>query len=417
MAMEPELPLLAIVHSAKSVSAFDLAAAAEGLCRVGFVVDGPERSMLRLLRHFGPVVDTAGLSQSEAVEEIRAIAPLGITTFLDDLLPRTAVFASDLGGFPFHSPEVTATLVDKFRQREALQLAGVPGPRFFSVGPDEDLDALKIEESRDEFPVVIKPRGGAASRETTMAANPHELLEALRRARALQHEAVIVEEYLKDFEPASNAEFASFVSVESVLGAGKLRHLAVAGKFPLAPPFREGGHFTPSHLSAETLEAVLDMVEIAVRALGISVGGLHTEVKLTPAGPRIVEINGRTGGGPVPEVLSVAGGGSLIKAAMEVALGQLPSDEGLFPCERVGFKINVQPPMSAQRVTSVEGLDAVAGLPGILQVNLRHNVGDPVNWRLGTEELVLDILGEATDLEAMQAMRRRVDDLLSISYD
>jgi biotin carboxylase len=415
MATESELPLLAIFHSASSVSAFDLAAAAEGLCRLGFVVDGSDRSTLRLLRHFGPVVDTAGLSPAEAVDEVRAIDPKGITTFQDELLPHTAALAQALR-LPFHSPEVTATLVDKYRQREALQLAGVPGPRFFTVRSEEDLDALKIDD-HEEFPVVIKPTNGSASRETTMATNARELLDALRRARAQQHEAVIVEEYLQDVEAGSNPGVASFVSVESVAGAGRLRHVAVSGKLPLAPPFREGGHFTPCQLPAESLEPVLDMVQRAVRALGISVGGLHTEVKLTPAGPRIIEVNGRTGGGALPEILSVAGGGSLLRAAMDVALGSAPSEERLARCERVGFKINIQPPMSAQRVTSIDGLDAVGALPGILQVNLRRRVGDAVDWRLGTDELVVDVLGVAPDLDQMLAIRRRVDDLLSITYE
>jgi biotin carboxylase len=414
MATASDLPVVAVVHNAKSVSSFDLAAASAGLCQIGFVVDGAEKSQLRLLRHFGPVADITGLSRSEAAAEVRAFAPAGITTFLDSLILPTASLAEDLG-LPYHSADVGATLVDKYRQREALQRAGIPGPRFV-VEPDTDVTEDSIGHEL-AFPVVVKPRIGAASRGITMATDRDQLVDALDRARKVGAGAMILEEYLPDMEPALDPDFAGFVSVESVMGAGKLRHLAVMGKLPLTPPFRESGHFTPSHLSEALLDGVLAMVQSAVEGIGIDIGGLHTEVKLTPAGPRIVEVNGRTGGGGVPDVLKAAGGCSLLEAAMRVALGEAPSDGGLAPCERVGFKINVQPPMWAQRVASVEGLAEVAALPGILGANLLRRPGDPVDWRLGTDENVVNIVGAVADLDQLRATRREVDQLLLISYE
>jgi biotin carboxylase len=412
MATTSDFPVVAVVHNAKSVSSFDLAAAADGLCQIGFVVDGVERSQLRLLRHFGPVADITGRNRSEAAAEVRALAPDGITTFLDGLIPSTASLAEDLG-LPYHSIDVAAILVDKYRQREALRQAGIPGPRFVVSEPDDDgTEALELA-----FPVVVKPRRGAASRETTMATDRAELFDALERARKVSAGAMIIEEYLPDLEPALDPDFAGFVSVESVTGAGRFRHLAVTGKLPMAPPFRESGHFTPTHLPDALLDEVLTLVQAAVEGIGIVIGGLHTEVKLTPAGPRIIEVNGRTGGGGVPDVLKAAGGYSLLEAAMRVALGETPSDGGLAPCERVGFKINVQPPMWAQRVTSVEGLADVAALPGILGANLLRRPGDSVDWRLGTDENVVNILGVVPDLDALRAIRREVDERLSISYD
>jgi biotin carboxylase len=412
MATASDLPVVAVVHNAKSVSSFDLAAAATGLCQIGFVVDGAERSQLRLLRHFGPVADITGLSRSEAAAAVRALAPAGITTFLDALILPTALLAEDLG-LPYHSPDVGAILVDKYRQREALQQAGIPGPRFVIIEPEDD-----VTHDQDlTFPVVVKPLHGAASRETTMVANRAELIDALDRARKVGAGAMILEEYLPDLAPALDPDFAGFVSVESVMGAGELRHLAVTGKLPLAPPFRESGHFTPSHLPEALLDEVLAMVQAAVEGIGVVIGGLHTEVKLTPAGPRIIEVNGRTGGGGVPDVLNAAGGGSLLGAALRVALGGAPGNGGLAPCEQVGFKINVQPPVWAQQVASVEGLAEVAALPGILGANLLRGPGDSVDWRLGTDENVVNIVGAVADLDALRAIRRAIDELLSISYE
>lgn len=411
MSTAADLPLLAIVHNSDSVSSFDLAEAATGLCRILFVLDG-DPSMARLLHHFGPVTDITGLGAAEAAARVRALEPDGIATFIDALLLRTAALADDLG-LRFHSPDVAATLVDKYRQREVLQRAGLPGPRFRRIDAGdmtpEDLGADL------EYPVVVKPQAGAASRETTLAVDRDHLLDAVARARAVGIGAMVVEDYLPDSEAAMDPDYASFVSVESVMGEGRLRHLAVMGKFPLAPPFRETGHFTPSQLPPATAEEVLDAVGAAVLGIGIAVGGLHTEVKLTPAGPRIIEVNGRTGGA-VPNVLSAAGGCSLLESAMRVALGQSPGDGGLSPCSRVGYKINEQPPVWAHVVHSVEGLDTVSELPGVLSVNLLRKPGDAVDWRLGSDEEVFHVLGAATDLDDLRAVRHRIDDLVSVSY-
>jgi len=158
------------------------------------------------------------------------------------------------------------------------------------------------------------------------------------------------------------------------------------------------------------------MVAVAIHGLGVVVGSLHSEVKLTPDGPRIIEINGRTGGG-VPDVLSAAGGCSLIEAAMRVALGQIPSNEGLSPCHRLGFRINVQPPMWARRIRSIEGTEALRALPEVQSVTLFRTAGDTVDWHLGTDEMVLALVGAVDDFDALRSIRQRVHEQLSISYE
>jgi biotin carboxylase len=402
---------LAVVQGVESINLFDLAAAAAGCCQVVSVLDGTP-SMARLLGHLGPVIDITGLGDAEAVAKVGDAAPVGIATFVDSDLPRTAALAKALG-LPFHPPEVAATLVDKHRQREALRAAGLPGPRFRELGPgDTAVDSLLGDLA---FPVVVKPSAGAASRETTLATDGQQLLDAVASARAAGFEAMVVEEYLEDSEVAMAPDFASFVSVESVIGGGRLRHLAVMSKLPLAPPFREGGHFTPSHLPPATIDEILEVVATAVHGIGIVIGGVHTEVKLTPSGPRIIEVNGRTGGA-VHDVLSQAGGCALIEAALRVALGETPSDEGLSPCDRVGFRINVQPPMSARQVDSIEGVEQVRGLSGIKSVTVLHPAGDAVDWRLGTDQQVLAVVGAVDNLADLETIRRQVGELVSVSY-
>ncbi len=55
-------------------------------------------------------------------------------------------------------------------------------------------------------------------------------------------------------------------------------------------------------------------------------------------------------------------------------------------------------------------------LPGVLSVNLLRKPGDAVDWRLGSDEEVFHVLGAATDLDDLRAVRHRIDDLVSVSY-
>ena len=86
-----------------------------------------------------------------------------------------------------------------------------------------------------------------------------------------------------------------------------ISHLALTGRFPLAENFRETGFFIPAALDEAEQDEVLRAGHGGHRGARGHVGCLHTEIKFTPDGPRIIEVNGRVGGG-VPEMIERAAG-------------------------------------------------------------------------------------------------------------
>jgi carbamoylphosphate synthase large subunit len=70
-----------------------------------------------------------------------------------------------------------------------------------------------------------------------------------------------------------------------------MTHFAITGKYPLLPPFRERGDFWPAWLTDDERDREGPLTSEALRALGITTGVAHTEIKLTPDGPRIIEVN------------------------------------------------------------------------------------------------------------------------------
>jgi hypothetical protein len=127
---------------------------------------------------------------------------------------------------------------------------------------------------------------------------------------------VLVEEYLGGPE----------VSVDAGWHHGRSWPAFVACKqlgFP--PSFEEVGHLVDGHdplLDDAELRGVLTAAHDAV---GFHTGWTHTEVRLTAAGPKVVEINARVGGDRIPEVARLALGVDAACAAAAIACGRAPA--------------------------------------------------------------------------------------------
>jgi biotin carboxylase len=401
------------------VPPFQIAEAASGLCELLWLVDEsvPEdASTRRLLRKVGTVVNTAGLSPEETVSVLRAHSPDGVVGYRDRDVLLLSFVAAELG-LDYHTPEVARRLVDKLCQREALRSAGLPTPLCWEVPPDRSPAAVEALAAAVEFPAVLKPRTASGSKYATPVADASDLVRqvATLPPQAGGETGMFVEQYLPGPAMRLDERFADYVSVESLVAHGEISHLATNGRFPLAEPFRETGTFIPADLAQAQQATVLEVATAALRALGVRTGGFHTEIKLTPSGPRVIEVNGRLGGG-VPEMLFQASGVSLLRLSIRVALGEPVVVDGPIMCARVGWRLMFQPPMRARRVVSIEGLDRLAERPGVSSVFLNRAPGDPVDWREGTGHYIYEATGVSADYDALLEINRFLHEEVSIVY-
>jgi biotin carboxylase len=321
-------------------------------------------------------------------------------------------------GLDYHTPEVARRLVDKILQREALRSAGLPSPLCWEVPADRDPAAIEALAAEVEFPAVLKPRIGSGGRYTMTVADAGDLVRqlALLPPRAGGETGMFVEQYLPSLPTGPCPRFGSYVSVESLVTTCQISHVAVTGRFPLAEPFRETGFFIPADLPPDQLAAVLQVATAALRAIGVKTGSFHTEIKLTPDGPRVIEVNGRIGGG-VPEMLFQASGVSIMRLSMRAALGQQVVVDGPVPCTRIGWCLLAQPPCSARRFVSIEGLDRLGERPGVNRVLLNRSPGDPVDSNEGIFQYIYSVYGVATDYEEVLEVNRFLHEEVSIVYD
>ena len=402
MSADDGQPLLVIGHGYRSAPVMQLVEAASDLCGILWLIDesGPDSAFTsRLLKKVGTVVNIAGLSLQETVSLLRTHAPDGVVAYRDEDVLLLASIAEELG-LQYRTPEVARRLLDKLLQRDALRKAGLPTPSCWALPADRDASTVEAFAAVVAFPAVLKPRIGSGGQFTMPVADAGDLVRsvALLPPHAGGDAGMFVEQYLAGMAAVPNDRFGSYVSVESLVSGGEISHLAVTGRFPTAEPFRETGFFIPAELPPAQLEAVLEVATAAVRALGLETGDSHTEIKLTPDGPRVLEVNGRIGGG-VPEMLLQASGVSIFELSMRVALGEAMAVAGPVPCAKVGWRFLFQPPTSAQRVVSIEGLDRLAALSGVNDIFVNRSPGDPIDWREGTRHYIYSVYGVSADYD------------------
>ncbi|MGN6198928.1 ATP-grasp domain-containing protein [Humibacter sp.] len=403
---------IAVLHHARSFFPLDVFQRTRDVAELIWVLDDSfvdDLTTNRLLRRLGTVVDIAGANDAEAAERIALARPDGILSFVDDQMPRAAAIAERLG-LRYHTPALARTLTDKGAQREALSRAGIPEPWYHVVAAHSPRDVLMDLADRLEFPCMLKPTTGMGSRGIRLLHDRTELLE-LTGTRT----AHVVEEYLPDRDDLP-AWAASYLSVETVVVNGLAHHVALTGRFPLAPPFRETGNFIPALADQRLTGRLTAMVDGAIEALCVKDSLLHTEIKLTPDGPRLIEINGRLGGRP-GFVLAEVSDINLFAVACQVAAGIPVQFDGWAPVTGVGFWLMMQPPIEARSISALEGLDGAAALEGVRTVDAKRGPGQDVDWREGTDGQVVTVRGAVPNHAALGELVLRLQKTLRLEYD
>ena len=409
-------PLVAVGYGPRCVPVMQLAEAAAGLCDLLWLINTsvPGMSeMTDLLNRVGAVVDLKGMSTEQAFKILADWEPDGMTTYLDAGMVELACVAEDLG-LPFHSPATAAALTDKARQRRALAAAGLDMPPCHLVRPYQSARELSAVEAEVGWPAVLKPRSAQGSRQTFLVRDGAEL-ENLLVALGPGRPEMVLEGYLPDDPARADGPYAGYVSVESVVADGDISHLALTGRFPPAENFRETGFFIPAALDNESRSAVMNLATRAINALGVGTGCLHTEVKFTPDGPRIIEVNGRLGGG-VPEMLERAAGVSLLDLTLRVALGEPVSVNGPVSTDRIGYRFFLQPPTVSATVTAIEGINDFSDRAEVDTVSVHQAPGAMLDWRDGSGNHIVAVVGSTDDEQQLRAAYRILHQQVTVTY-
>ncbi|MEU9201625.1 ATP-grasp domain-containing protein [Streptomyces sp. NPDC048332] len=288
----------------------------------------------------------------------------GVISSCDYYLPVAAGIAARLN-LPGPAPAAVENACRKDLARRVLAEAGVPGPRF-ALCRDH---AETVRAAREMgLPLVLKPVDLCAGMFVRRVDDEPGLAEAHRalmdfpvNARGQTRAPVaLLEEFLHGPE----------VSVETVTFDGRTEVVGVTDKSTGgAPAFVETGHMFPAALTDEDDRAARETAVRAVEALGLDAVVAHTEIKLTPDGPRVVEVNPRPAGNRITELVRHVTGIDLAAACVNVALGHAPDlrprATGLHSAA-IAFLV----PGAGGVLEGVDGVDEVGEAADVLELSV-----------------------------------------------
>jgi biotin carboxylase len=307
------------------------------------------------------------------VAEFARTFPVKAVVGVDDETTVAAAAIAFSLGLP-HVPIAAAVAArHKVTMRGALEEAAVPQPQFrlFSrdVPPEE-------AAARVTFPCVLKPTFLAASRGVIRANDRSEFVTAWNRISRILEEPevagkggpwareILVEDYVAGPE----------VAVEGLMRDGELSVLAFFDKpDPLEGPyFEETIYVTPSRLSEETQGAIARVAGHAALALGLRRGPIHAELRVTVAGPMVIEIAGRSIGGLCSRVLRFGAGMSLEELLLRDALSLPVADSSR---ESSAAGVMMIPIPAGGVLDEVAGVEEARHVTGIEEVTISAHLG------------------------------------------
>jgi biotin carboxylase len=312
-----------------------------------------------------------------AVRRIVAYAhdhPLTAILSVDDNASLIAAEASAALGLPHNSPQAAEAARDKFVMRTLLKQGGVRVPNFQLFSTADDVADVA---QRVLYPCVIKPLALNGSRGVIRADDADQLAAAIRRLSRLlltidpspDPKPYLVEDFIPGCE----------VALEGLLQHGELKVLALFDKpDPLDGPFfEETLYVTPSRLPPETQNAITQCTAESARALGLSSGPVHAELRINNQGPWLVEMAGRSIGGLCSQTLRFAHSAdvSLEELIVRQAIGlEIDAVER----ENRSGGVMMIPIPEAGLLRSIAGIDEAKAVTGIEDVQITAKLNYPL---------------------------------------
>jgi biotin carboxylase len=367
MTAEPPARILLLLPST-SYRAKDFIAAAHRR-DVLITIGSDQDSVFREIQGDGALtLDFGNLDDSVArIAKFHQDTPLSAVIGVEESTTLVAAAASKELGLAHNDPEAVSRANNKLSFRKELADAGLPGPaaRLFRSGEDAANVAKTIA-----YPCVLKPINLSASRGVIRADDPDQFVAAARRIRRMLSGANLEQNILiEDFWPGEE------IALEGILTEGDLTTLAIFDKpDPLdGPYFEETIYVTPSRHAPEDIERLTRMAEDACRAIGLTDGPVHAELRLSApdrrsnqSGPWVIEVAARSIGGLCSRSLSFGDGLSLEDIILDHALGVTtpPPDREIqasgvmmIPIPHSGTLISVSGEIEARNVTGITGLE------------------------------------------------------------
>ncbi len=239
----------------------------------------------------------------------------GIMTIASELSVPTVAYVAEKMALPGYGFDTATTILNKYRQREALARQGVPCPRFGIVR--NAAEAFSVAEDIG-FPAIVKPLESSGSRGVSLVSGPDTVERSFVRAASFStgEKGAIIEQFIEGRE----------IGGECLVYNGELAFFEITNKY-VNEHYVPCGHSVPTNLDSGTADAVRELIERCIGVFGLESGPVNMDVMITPEGPVLLEIGARLGGNCLPDVVSLGSGVDTVRAVIAMSLGEKPALE------------------------------------------------------------------------------------------
>ncbi len=295
--------------------------------------------------------------------------------------------ALNLPGIKFEDAEAAT---NKIKMRMRFKENDVPSPNFLPVWSLSDAKkACKILG----FPLVIKPSDNMGARGVKRIDDLNQVSDAFQFAKSASPSGeLLIEEYMEGPE----------LSIDAIVYNNEITFTGIADRvIEHAPYFVETGHNMPSALSKKIQDQACEVMKKGIRALGITIGAAKGDIKLAKEGPMIGELAARLSGGFMSAyTYPLSTGVDLMRAAIEVALGQEPGNlEPIYNRVSIERAIITRPGI----VKKINGLEEALKITGIEEIFLNIKPGDKIVKPRSNVEKAGHIIAVGKNLKEVEA--------------
>ena len=285
---------------------------------------------------------------------------------------------------------------NKYLTRVACDKKGINAPLYRLVQNEKD---IKKAIQSIGLPCIVKPTDETSSADVLKCYTLGEVEKQVKKIADKRYntrgqerfEGVLIEEFLVGYE----------VSVETITYNNCTYILGITDKFTSKDHFVEIGHNFPSSLPEKILEECSNLATESLQAINFDFGVAHIEMKVTCAGPKLIEINARPAGGKITDLVEQVNGFSYIKEFIRMAVGLSPQLKSK-SMKKLGAAIRFLI-VPEGKVENVLGMDSLNNSPNIKEFYIPDLKGTRINKTLRNGDRLGYIV--ATGLNGFEAGR------------
>ncbi|QTD42066.1 ATP-grasp domain-containing protein [Sporosarcina sp. Te-1] len=305
--------------------------------------------------------DIEAMKKKVAELSDRGLAIKSILSFVDSYVHIASMLQDEFCSNVSSTTALT-TMENKAATRELLRNYPFT-PKHMIVSPSE-WETFSPKEMKLAYPIIVKSPHSTGSKDVLLAKGVKQLVKHMTKLHDNGPEdPIILEEYIEGEQYLVEA----IVHKGTVKIAGFMKQEVTAGK-----RFIITGYGVLVDIPQMMKTPVEQIVKSIVKRFGLENGALHLELRRSPKGWKLIEINPRISGGAMNRMLEAAFGFNLVKETIRLYTGGVPN---ITPSRKQHIYTHYVIVSEKGKLEKVTGKARARKAPGVLEVYVKPRKG------------------------------------------